>query len=360
MILAAALLTAQALQPAPRHIRAPHRIVQSASATDATERESYLQYNAHAWRGVCRSVVVDATRRRVDYDADLDGKRYSAAVKRRKNGDLEERFSWDDADSIETTLPSTDVVCDFDGSYSCDRASSLVAGTAPSFTIETGLAVSDEARIRVVAMYDGATGLLKRIACLDEQRVGATESTGGAALAAEVDDVFAVSGEWAGDATVRRPDNSACRVLKQDFILRCDGERFYRGLEMRMPGDLFSTDAKTERTLLESYGEVSEPGAAYDSVIFREDGAVLCILPGCYALCPFSLDDEKAFFVEAGCFVDEDDRQGQLPISVRKGIMMEGDPGTSSRFLARSVRLYAPKRELKSVTTSYHQLVDGD
>ena len=69
---------------------------------------------------------------------------------------------------------------------------------------------------------------------------------------------------------------------------------------------------------------------------------------------------KKAFFVEAGCFVDEDDRQGQLPISVRKGIMMEGDPGTSSRFLARSVRLYAPKRELKSVTTSYHQLVDGD
>ena len=89
MILAAARLTAQALQPAPRRVRAPHRIVQSASATDATERESYLQYNAHAWRGVCRSVVVDATRRRVDYDADLDGKRYSAAVKRRANGDLE-------------------------------------------------------------------------------------------------------------------------------------------------------------------------------------------------------------------------------------------------------------------------------
>ena len=65
MILAA-LLTVQALQPAARQIRAPHRIVQSASATDATERESYLQYNAHAWRGVCRSVVVDATRRRVD------------------------------------------------------------------------------------------------------------------------------------------------------------------------------------------------------------------------------------------------------------------------------------------------------
>ena len=61
MMLAAALLTVQALQPAPRHIRAPHRIVHSASATDATERESYLQYNAHAWRGVCRSVVVDAT-----------------------------------------------------------------------------------------------------------------------------------------------------------------------------------------------------------------------------------------------------------------------------------------------------------
>ena len=52
MILAAALLTVQALQPAPRRVRAPHRIVQSASATDATERESYLQYNAHAWRGV--------------------------------------------------------------------------------------------------------------------------------------------------------------------------------------------------------------------------------------------------------------------------------------------------------------------
>mgnify|MGYP001247738956 CR=1 FL=1 len=32
-----------------------------------------------------------------------------------------------------------------------------------------------------------------------------TESTGGAALAAEVDDVFAVSGEWAGDATVHDP-----------------------------------------------------------------------------------------------------------------------------------------------------------
>ena len=118
--------------------------VQSASATDATERESYLQYNAHAWRGVCRSVVVDATRRRVDYDADLDGKRYSASVKRSANGDLEERFSWDDDDAIETTLPASDVVCDFDGSYSCDRASSLVAGTAPSFTIETGFAVSDE------------------------------------------------------------------------------------------------------------------------------------------------------------------------------------------------------------------------
>ena len=359
-MIAALITAAAALQPARLRHRAPRRTVRAASATDATERESYLQYNAHAWRGVCRSVVVDATRRRVDYDADLDGKRYSAAVKRRANGDLEERFSWDDDDAIETTLPSKDVVCDFDGSYSCDRASSLVAGTAPSFTIETGLAVSDEARIRLLALYDGATGLLKRIACLDEQRVGATESTGGAALAAEVDDVFAVSGEWAGDATVRRPDNSACRVLKQDFILRCDGERFYRGLEMRMPGDLFSTDAKTERTLLESYGEVSEPGAAYDSVIFREDNAVLCILPGCYALCPFSLDEEKAFFVEAGCFVDEDDRQGQLPISVRKGIMMEGDPGTSSRFLARSVRLYAPQRELKSVTTSYHQLVDGD
>ena len=99
MILAA-LLTAQALQPAPRPIRAPHRIVK-ASATDATERESYLQYNAHAWRGVCRSVVVDATRRRVDYDADLDQKRYTASVKRRANGDLEERFSWDDDDTIE-------------------------------------------------------------------------------------------------------------------------------------------------------------------------------------------------------------------------------------------------------------------
>ena len=67
----------------------------------------------------------------------------------------------------------------------------------------------------------------------------------------------------------------------------------------------------------------------------------------------------KGLFCGSRLF-DEDDRQGQLPISVRKGIMMEGDPWTSSRFLARSVRLYAPQRELKSVTTSYHQLVDGD
>ena len=115
-MIAALITAAAALQPARLRHRAPHRIVQSASATDATERESYLQYNAHAWRGVCRSVVVDATRRRVDYDADLDGKRYSASVKRRKNGDLEERFSWDDDDAIETTLPASDVVCDFDGS----------------------------------------------------------------------------------------------------------------------------------------------------------------------------------------------------------------------------------------------------
>ena len=77
---------------------------------------------------------------------------------------------------------------------------------------------------------------------------------------------------------------------------------------------------------------------------------MLCILPGCYALCPFSLDDEKAFFVEAGCFVDEDDRQGQLPISVRKGIMMEGDPGTSS--IARSVRL-SRQRATSSVDGDY-------
>ena len=351
------LLTGQALQ-ATRCIHAPHRVVSKSSTNDATERESYLQYNANSWRGVCRSVVVDATRRRVDYDAELDGKRYTADVTRQKNSNLDETFRWDDADEvIKTTLPAAAVVCDFDGSYSCDRASSLVAGAAPSVTIETGLAVSDDARIRLVAMYDGASGLLKRIACLDERRVGAKETAGGAALAAEIDDVFAVAGEWAGDATVRRPDNTACHVLKQDFTLRCDGERLYRGLELRTPGDLF--DTKLERTLLESYGAVSEPGAAYDSVVFREDSAVLCILPGCYALCPFELDETKAFFVEAGCFVDEDDRAGQLPISVRSGIMMEGDPGTSSRFLARSVRLYAPKRELKSVTASYHQLVDG-
>ena len=104
-MIAALITAAAALRPARAATPRAAPDVQSASATDATERESYLQYNAHAWRGVCRSVVVDATRRRVDYDADLDGKRYSAAVKRRANGDLEERFSWDDDDAIETTLP---------------------------------------------------------------------------------------------------------------------------------------------------------------------------------------------------------------------------------------------------------------
>ena len=69
-MIAALITAAAALQPARRRHRTPRRTVRAASATDATERESYLQYNAHAWRGVCRSVVVDATRRRVDYDAE--------------------------------------------------------------------------------------------------------------------------------------------------------------------------------------------------------------------------------------------------------------------------------------------------
>ena len=126
----------------------------AASATDATERESTCSTTRTPGRSALRRRRRDETK--VDYDADLDGKRYSASVKRRANGDLEERFSWDDADVSRRRCPQQ-TWCDFDGSYSCDRASSLVAGTAPSFTIETGLAVSDERGYG--QRCDDATGL---------------------------------------------------------------------------------------------------------------------------------------------------------------------------------------------------------
>lgn len=261
--------------------------------------------------------------------------------------------------------------------------------------LRRGTLVETGARFR----YDGATGALARIACLDEARAGADEPSGGARVAEDINDVFAIAGEWIGDATVRRPDGTASQVLKQDLALRTDGERFYRGLTVH---SFKGGDASQ----FESFGEVGPPCADFELVVFREADAILCVLPGCYVLAPLKVND-KTFFIECGCFVDEDERgaSGQLPISVR-GADDDVETSDSKRYLMRSTRLhvrredislmnrgaaaaatwifggyesrrrrgydveirwrrvacprYARERELASVTTSYHQLLAND
>ena len=155
---------------------------------------------------------------------------------------------------------------------------------------------------------------------------------------------------------MRRPDGTASQVLKQDLALRTDGERFYRGLTVHS----FKDSAANK---FESFGEVGPPCSDFELVVFKEADAILCVLPGCYVLAPLKVND-KTFFIESGCFVDEDDQNGsgQLPISVRGADDDEVGPGASDsrRYLMRSTRLYARERELASVTTSYHQLLpDG-
>ena len=196
--------------------------------------------------------------------------------------------------------------------------------------------------------------------------------------------MFALAGEWRGDATVRNAEGAPTQVLKQDLALRTDGERFYRGLKAgRQSGSRVDAAGRSRRTRLpapqvyrfgdddastfESFGEVAEPSADFELVWFRAADSVLCLLPGCYVLAPLKITD-KTFFVESGCFVDEDaDAAGQLPISVRGGEAEEASlaAADSRRYLLRSTRLYAENRRLASVTTGYHQLCapaagDGD
>ena len=81
--------------------------------------------------------------------------------------------------------------------------------------------------------------------------VATTGDTGPAALraVADVGDVFALAGDWKGDATIRKPGRGAVNVLKQDLELHTDGDRLFRALTVYdAAGDAVQT--------LESVGDV--------------------------------------------------------------------------------------------------------
>ena len=126
------------------------RVVRRASET--TERDSYLAYNVGTWRGRCRSVLIDAGRRTGSVDPQLDGRRYTAKVKKSGRDGVVEELRFDDADEAASSTPGT-IVCDFDGSFSADHQAHalLGGGFAPHYTAEAGLAVSDATRLRLLA-----------------------------------------------------------------------------------------------------------------------------------------------------------------------------------------------------------------
>jgi hypothetical protein len=340
-----------------------HGALMRAQETD-TEYERFCEFNGGMWRGKCRSVLVDALRKEASRDPQCDGRRYTSCVKASKAG-VDEALSWDDEDNetvVSLKLPPGAVTGDFDGSFSAEHAAhNLVSASAPTFAAEAGLAVADDERVRVVASYDGG-GSLARVAYLDEVRIGANARVNGAAVAA-VGDVFALAGDWKGDATIRKPGRGAVNVLKQDLELHTDGDRLFRALTVYdAAGDAVQT--------LESFGDVATASldADFEFVVFRDVGCCLVLSRGAYVLAPLSIERDKAFYIEAGVFITEPEADlpggQQLPISIRGAVPdengdVEPDFSESKRFLSRSVRLYSPDRTLASVTTSYHQLYNS-
>ena len=355
---AVVVAVAAGFRPSPRAPRAS-ALLRRASEDD-TEWDRFSEFNRGTWRGRCRSICVDAKRRTADLDAQLDGRRYTSTVRTSRSG-VDEELLWDDAAGAASfKAGAKTLVNDFDGSYSADFAAhNFVEAAAPCWAAEAGLAVADDERVRVHASYDGG-GSLVRVAYLDEVRVGSAAKVEGAAVADHVSDVFALAGEWRGDATLRKPGVGCVNVLKQDLALQTDGDRLFRSLTV-----YDAACAQVQK--LESFGDVTFPtkGGDFEFVVFRDTDTVLCLLSGMFVLAPLSISDDEPFFIESGIFVEEaqEDAQAnggqQLPISVR-GDADDADlvVSDSSRFLSRSVRLYAKDRSLHSVTTSYHQLYD--
>ena len=114
-------------------------------------------------------------------------------------------------------------------------------------------------------------GLLKG----DASSANREEAFGGVyygAAVADVGDVFALAGDWKGDATIRKPGRGAVNVLKQDLELHTDGDRLFRALTVYdAAGDAVQK--------LESFGDVATASldADFEFVVFRDVGCCLCI-----------------------------------------------------------------------------------
>lgn len=297
------------------------------------------------WRGWARSVTVDPVLRKASLDVLVDGQRYMTRFEAEDHPSFREVCEWASGD-VESR--GRDFSVDLDGSYSIDYNMHSLGGATARFATEAAFAVADAERVRVVASYD-LSGSLRRVTVLDEVKVGRDADGCYEGAQRSEADLFDLHGDWQGDATVRR--RAGLAVSKQDVSFRTDGERFVRMLTVADSADILVE--------LESFGRVKAATPEGVELVAMDDGYALVLLveAGAYCLAPLAIGEKEPFFVEAGLIVDERsaDRDSQLPISIRVGEEFGAPTSTSTRYLARSVRLYADDGALASVTTSYHR-----
>jgi len=200
------------------------------ASEDDDEFTRVVEFNSGLWRGTVRSTLIDPASRTSKTDVVLDGREYTSCFKASRAAGVDEALAWTDADlgdrEVTTQSMPAALSADYDGSFSVEYEAHGLGGSP---TYEAAVAVGDDARVRVLAAYDGA-GNLRRVACLDETRVvdgAAAAPAAAAARAADVRDVFGLAGEWRGDATVRKRGR-ASNVIKQDVRLETDGDRLFR------------------------------------------------------------------------------------------------------------------------------------
>ena len=223
------------------------------------------------------------------------------------------------------------------------------------FATEFVFALGDDERVRVLVNYD-LEGYLGLVRVFEEKRMTPrrTQDTAhGAERMIDDTDLFSFRGNWQGDAVIRFLQPVGLAVTKQNLRFKFDGTRFYRSLAITT-GDQ-DYDFEKRGIIVD---ERRRSRCNLDLVIF-EDSSALVHVPAVnlYIHGPLHIIAENnPFHVEAGIFLDEDPTtpNNQFPISFREGIE-EASSDALQRYLARSVRLYAPNGRLSSVTNSYHR-----
>ena len=282
---------------------------------------------------------------------------------------------------------------DLDGSYSCEHPDGLGLAAllrdnddAPKArVIEHCLATSDDERRRCLLSYSAENGMLESVLLLVERKSAEVDPAAHATL-------FALAGNWRGDACVRAPlppsppargfgkkaptkEDAAkgalgpvrTAVFKARLTYAWDGVTDPVGRQLSVTSFGEATEDKPIRSSGNRYVAEGDYGE-YETVRFAGEGMpTLLLLPSaCHLLAPMQISENAAFTTEFGAVLEpgesfgwrgyqpgddeaeegeEVDDEGLLP-----AIQPEGD--ADAPRLVRISRLYSGAGKFASGTTS--------